>query len=109
MSRFKDAVAKDIKQVFINPLEFADQHDINGELVDCMIDSDILKERNAQTYAEFAEGVNLAQKVIYVALADLPQSPIRGELFFLDGKRFIVDDVAENDGMLEITIGANDT
>lgn len=108
MSAFKDAVAADIKGVFLNPLEFADEHLINGQRVTAMVDSDIIKERNAPTAAEYAEGVFLEEKLVYVAEGDLLRRPVKGELFRLDGERYLVKEVAENDGVLEITIISNE-
>lgn len=109
MSRFKDAVAKDIKAVFINADEFAETHNINGVDVVCVVDTDIMQERNSNSYSEFAEGVYQHQAMIFVSAADLPERPVKGEIFRLDGELYLVAECAENDGMLEITIEANDT
>ena len=38
MSAFKDFVAADVKNVFINPEEFAEEHEIGHELVPCILD-----------------------------------------------------------------------
>jgi hypothetical protein len=109
MTRFKDAVAADIKGTFINALEFADLHDINGTELLCVIDGDIIQERNARTYSEYAEGVFKSQKMVFVAVDDLPERPVKGEIFRLDGELYMVDECAENMGVLEITIEANDS
>lgn len=109
MSAFKDAVAADIKRTFINALEFADLHDINGTEVLAVVDRDVLEERNARSYAEYAEGVYSAQIKVYVDAADMPNRPVRGALFRLDGERYLVDECGENMGVLEITIEANET
>lgn len=45
--------------------------------------------------------------MIFVAKNDLPRVPVKGELLRLDGERYLVDEVAENMGMLEITIQDN--
>ena len=37
------------------------------------------------------------------------ERPVKGELFFLDNERYIVDRCNENMGILEITIEANDS
>ena len=109
MSRFKDAVAADIKAVFINGLEFADEHDINGETVMAVVDGDIIQERNSSSYSEYPEGVFQQQIMVFVSADDLPERPVKGELFFLDNERYIVDRCNENMGILEITIEANDS
>ncbi|AHN84823.1 ATP-binding sugar transporter family protein [Vibrio phage phi 2] len=107
MSAFKDAVANDIKAVFINGLEFADEHTINGQTVTCVVDRDEIKERGTPSASEYAEGVFIEQVMIFVAKNDLPRVPVKGELLRLDGERYLVDEVAENMGMLEITIQDN--
>ena len=110
MSRFKDFVAKDIVSTFINADEFAEAHNINGvDGIICVIDSDIIQERNSQSYSEYSEGVFQTQVMVFVAASELPERPVKGEIFRLDGDLYQVFECAENDGMLEITIQANDT
>lgn len=108
MSAFKDAIAADKKAVFINGDEFADNHNINGVDVVCVVDGDLITERNARTYAEYAEGVFKAQITIFVDADDLPARPVKGEGIRFDGNYFSVDDCVENMGILEITLGANE-
>lgn len=108
MSRFKDQVAADIKQVFINPLEFASLHNIDGQDVNAVIDRDVIKERQAPTAAEYAEGVYKDEMLVYVATGDLRRTPVKGQIFRLDGEIYLVAEVAENMGVLEITIEANE-
>lgn len=108
MSAFKDAIAADKKAVFINGDEFADTHNINGVDVVCVVDGDLITERNAKTYAEYAEGVFKSQITIFVDAADLPQRPVKGEGIRFDGEYFSVDECIENAGIYEITLGAND-
>lgn len=108
MSAFKDAVAADIKRVFINPLEFADWHNINGDNVLAVVDRDVIKERQRPTAAEYAEGVFLEEILVYVDASDLSRKPVKGEIFRLDGEMFLVVEVGENMGVLEITITSNE-
>lgn len=108
MSRFKDAVAADKKSVFINGDEFADSHNINGVDVLCVVDGDLINERNARTYAEYSEGVFKSQLTIFVDAEDLPARPVKGEGIRFDGDYYSVDECIENAGILEITLGAND-
>ena len=110
MSRFKEFVATDISQTFINGDEFAEPHNINGvDDIMCVIDDDIIQERSSYSYSEYAEGVFQSQKMVFVSVADLPERPVKGELFRLDGELYQVFECVENNGMLEITIQANDT
>lgn len=109
MTTFKGAVQADIDNTFLNVSEFADWHDVNGEQVNCVVDKDILQERKSAGSSEFTPGVFQHQILVYVAAADLPRRPVRDELFRLDGDRYLVADCAENMGMLEVTLEANDT
>lgn len=108
MSAFKDAVNADIKRVFINLLEFADQHNINGQMVDAVIDRDVIKERQPPTASEYSEGIFLEEILVYVAADDLQRKPVKGEIFRLDNEMYLVKEVAENMGVLEITITSNE-
>lgn len=111
MSDFKDAIAADIHNTFINDFEFAEEHDINGELVTCVVDENKINDLNARQSmgTGYVDGVFVKQVLIFVAEADLPRAPVRGELIRLDGERYLVDDVATNSGMLEIRIEANES
>lgn len=108
MSAFKDAVNADINNVFINALEFAEPHNINGKLINCVVDDDILEERLSRTNQEYFDGVFKHRRLVFVEANELPHVPVVGELFRLDGKRYTVANVAENMGVLDITIESND-
>lgn len=103
-SAFKAQVKNDIKMTFLNSLEFADWHDIDGARVLCMLDSDIIQERNARTQSDYAEGVFEENIVLYIQETDLPRRPVREEVMFVDGRRYFVTHVAENIGVLEVTL-----
>lgn len=104
MSAFKDAVAADIKRVFINPLEFADAHEINGQTVQAVIDSDVLKERQTPTATDYAEGVMMGELLVYVSYDDIGRRPVRGEQMTIDGVIYYVVESVVNMGVLEITV-----
>lgn len=107
MSAFKDAVKADLKGVFINLDEFADVHLINGEKVEAVIDRDVLKERPNLTTSTEAKAIFAEEIHIYVAYDDLPKKPVKGQILDLDGTIYLVQEVHENMGILEITIAAN--
>lgn len=106
---FKDQVEKDIKAVFINPLEFADMHNINGVNMLCVVDKDQFIERTTPSYAEYAEGVFKDLLHIYVDIKDMARRPVKGEVLRLDGEIYLVQSVFEDMGMYEITVEANET
>ena len=102
MSRFKAAVQNDIKGTFLNMDEFADTHVINGVTVQCVIDTDIISEGHPEL-----QGVFLNTLTIYVSASDIT-APVEGELLYLDSKMHIVRRVSEEQGMLVITVEANE-
>lgn len=108
---FKDAVAADVKNVFINGLEFAEEHDIDGNLIQVVIDDDVLDERSGRDGGglPYADGVFRSMKKLYLAEEDLPRRPVKGELLSLDDEHYLVDECVSNMGVLEITIEANET
>lgn len=110
MSAFKDAIAADIHDTFLNALEFADLHNINGTDINCVVDENTLEDRSNRSSegTGYVDGVFVKRVLLFVAESDLPRVPVRGELLRLDGERYLVDDVATNAGVLEIRIEANE-
>ena len=101
MSAFKDAIAKDIKSVFINMDEFAYEHDLNGKMVRCVVDKDVVDGAKG-TVANPLYGVFLSAITIYVDAKDMDSKPVEGELLSLDKKRYRVRNVSVEDGILVI-------
>lgn len=109
MSAFKDAVSADIKAVFINDLEFADTYNINGDQVRAVVDRDILQERPRISSSADAQAVFEEEIRIYIEASDMKRKPVEGEILRLDGTIFLVSEVHDNMGVLEITIKANES
>lgn len=104
MSAFKDAVAADIKGVFINSDEFAETHNLNGKSVLCVVDKNsIIEGRDGKI-----EGVFLNSLSIHVSKDDLDSIPIEGEWLSIDGSFHIVRSVSEEMGVLVILAEANE-
>lgn len=100
---FKDVIARDLN-TFINLDEFAEKHLIKGESVVCVIDSDVLAQRNGGT--EF--GIDELDIVVYAKTELLEQKGIHrtgyGSHIDVDGRIYTVMSWAENMGMSEITL-----
>ena len=92
---FKDCVAGDIHGVFLNRMEFADTHTIDGREMDAVVDDDALLERDA------ARG-----GLIYVAKADYGGRPPSGKRLNLDGREYRVVQADDAAGVLSIEIEA---
>lgn len=103
----KDNIQRDIGKIFFRTDDFASSHVIDGVAIDCVIDSDIIKERQGRSSSEFAEGVYSGEKVIYCKASDM-DTPSRGQVIDVDSEIFQVTAVDVVDGVLEITIISNE-
>lgn len=107
MSRFRDAVKKDIDSVFLNQDEFADVHSLDGERVLCVVTEDVTSEAGSNSRSYAHEGVFLKTRTVQVKAASLSRRPVEGELWDIDGELHFVHRVSEEEGMLVVTTEAN--
>lgn len=103
----KDIILQDLN-IFFNVDEFADLHEVNGQQMPVVFDADILKQR--ASYRDIPiDGVYYAKLVVFVKTASLGKPPVIGSVLRLDGNIFLVSDVSEANGILELTLEANET
>lgn len=107
MNSFKEVIAQDISAIFLNEKEFADTYNIDGKDILAVIDTDLIHERNKRSYAEFAEGINQGQIILFVSRKDFPVLPVKDQSMKINGNNYIVDEVSDNVGVLEITLTVN--
>ena len=91
MSAFKDIIARDVHQTFLNPDEFSDIHKVNGKDMPVQIDTNEQIEREKRMNQN-VDGVYTNQKLIYVAASDFGAMPKQGAVLNLDGKIYRVAD-----------------
>lgn len=103
MKGFKDFVAQDIDDVFLNQLEFADCHDIDGVRMFCVIDNDVTQGADTQL-----EGVYLNAIRIHVRAGVLPKRPIENEPMTVDDRLYFVRSVSDEMGCWVIVAEANE-
>jgi hypothetical protein len=108
---FKDVIADDNKNIFLNMDEFAETHSIDGKEMPCIIDNNEMLERekryrNSKT---FAEGIYVKSLLIYVNAVDFGAMPAVGRALTFDQKRYIVTDAVNEDGIYSISLEANKT
>ena len=108
MSAFKDMLAEDLTNVFINADEFADEHEINGETILCVVQSPTEQEKFLQglDYRGF-EGVRGQTLVVHVKKELFGEVPAEGEVISLDGEPMLVDSCVDDMGLLSITLHFN--
>lgn len=110
---FKESLYKDLP-TFLNVNEFADKHKLTVRGVDyldveCSVDKDIIDSANVkQASSRYdREGVFERQIKLFVKSADI-EKPVEDEQLFIDEEMYIVTNVSENIGMLEIDLQRND-
>lgn len=106
MSAFKDIIANDVHQTFLNIDEFSDTHKVNGKNMPVQIDTNEQIEREKRMNQN-ADGIYTNQKLIYVAASDFGPMPKQGAILNLDGKIYRVADAVDEYGIYSITIEAN--
>lgn len=98
---------QDIKNVFLNLSEFADDHTLNGKKVSAIIDDDMLDgEINVKFHGQQqqrAAGLYNGGIALYISKSDFGK-PKPGAILELDGRRYTVISTSEQDGMYKINI-----
>jgi hypothetical protein len=104
---FKDLVAADISNVFLNRQEFADKHTIDGVEMTVVVDENELLERDKAKMGTHTDGLYKARRLIYVSRQEFGPRPAVGKQLNFDGRPFRVEDCTEEAGMLAITLEAS--
>ena len=99
---FKDEIANDLNNVFLNIDEFAETHIVEGKEILCVLDNDSLKAR--QGSAEI--GIDESTLLLFANIDDLPKKQ-KGGLLNVDHKEYMIDDWKVNFGMVEIVLHRN--
>ena len=107
MSTFKECLEQDL-DTFINMDEFAEEHDLNGTMTLCVVqsptDRDIfLQQRDLQGF----DGIYGKQVIVHVKKSDLPELPPEQQVFRLDGETYMVSEVIDEVGMVTIVLHGN--
>lgn len=103
---FKEAIASDVHEVFMNTEEFSDLHTVNGVQMAVQIDDNEQIEREKR-FSQNMDGVFTNQKLIYVAADDFGPLPKQGTILRLDNRTYSVADAISEDGVHSITLEAN--
>ena len=111
MSAFKDIVADDMDDVFLNGDEFAEEHNLNGTDCLCIVESPTTQKGLTNSgEGEKYKGYDAVHgATAHIKKADIGEMPVEDQDFTLDGEMFIVDSCVEHMGMLTIGLKANIT
>lgn len=107
MPTFKGFLDSDLDS-FFNLDEFAETHIIDGREITAIIEEDVSKIRSLNKADQY-DGVYLDEIILYVKSSDLDERPVYGQRMKIDRKLFYVTKCTESAGMLEITLGANES
>ena len=101
---FKECIAADVSNVFLNRLEFADTHTVNGKKMAVLVDENELLERDKAKLG--ANVVYKSRRLIYVAQKDFGRRPAIKAVLTMDGQAFRVADCTAEAGILAIELEA---
>lgn len=102
---FKDQLANDIEKVFLNDEDFAEEHEIEGTLVTCVLNSDTAdKIKDGRILGQIE-----ADAVIFGKASDFPKQRGPESIINVDGREMIVVKWAVSMGMAEIALRQNCT
>lgn len=103
---FKEAMQRDIDDVFFNIEEFSDNHTIDGVQMPAMIDDmeNIEREKKMKSHMD---GIYARQILLYVKASAFGSLPAQGRLIALDNRRYTVVDATDEGGVYTITLEAN--
>ena len=109
---FKEQIAKDNQNIFLNLDEFGEIHLVNDKKMPVLIDSyeQIDREKRYQfRHSLYADGVYLKEILIYVKASDFGGLPKVKSIVKLDGRSYTVSDAINEDGIYSISLEANKT
>jgi hypothetical protein len=108
---FKDQIAHDIKNTFINPREFGELADIDGEEKIIVFDNDVVNDRprlfSTSNRDSYAQGVYQSLITFFIDKDELGYTPVEQQQMKFNGDTCIVTTVSENMGVFEITLESN--
>lgn len=97
---FKDKLQSDLDNVFLNPDEFGELHEIEGNEVICVFDDMTLSERTGGSELIMSQSSIL----LYAKTTDLPPRRGYGESLLVDSVDYMVVRWDEDMGMSSITL-----
>ena len=103
---FKEYVAKDVENIFVNEKEFSEFVTINGVSVCVSIDNDKLSQK---AFTDF-DGVVIGDILFYISASEFKKIPLMkkepkvDDALMFNGKPCIVINVVENFGMYQIAL-----
>lgn len=110
MNALKEDLNEDLRDVFFDVDEFAEEHDLNGTVCLCVVGKPRTEEKyiRGATYDAY-EGIHGASVTVHVESRLLPEIPVEGMRFDLDGEIMLVDSCTHEAGLLSIALKGHDS
>ena len=110
MNTFKEDLADDLRDVFFDVDEFAEEHDLNGTVCLCVLEKPRTEEKyiRGATYDAY-EGIHGASVTVHVESRLLKEIPVEGMRFDLDGEVMLVDSCTHEAGLISIALKGHDS
>lgn len=102
---FKKMMQRDVKKVFLNVKEYADLINIDGVIYQCIVMEDEFTHEMA--VSKQLDGVFMQNTHILIDTLDIKTPPVDGQRVVLKNKPYYVANVQNEYGILNITLGAN--
>ena len=103
MAGFKDMVAADRSNIFLDVEFFGEMYRIEGKLIPLVLDNDELKERQGGQDLAVAESGTL----FYARSEDLPSRRSPGQNLNVNGRECVVDAWSEEMGITTVVLREN--
>lgn len=103
---FKEMLRRDVKEIFLNPAEFGEEHTVNGKKMMVIIDDNELTERGKSGKAHM-DGIYKKQTLVFVSALGFGPLPGPGKPVVIDGTHFIVTDSLNEGGVYSLHLEAN--
>jgi len=104
MPKFRDFLKTDLN-TFINSDEFATNHNVNGNEINIVIDTEFLKERSRKM--SDPDGTYKEEILFHVKKDDFEGEPAIRSILKLDNTIYRISDVQEDEYMYTITLVGN--
>lgn len=102
-----DLIKADIDNVFFNSADFAEEHELNGLNVMCIVDNDALNRRTAQIVLDELSSIGKTEISIFIATASIAKKLMAGSAVIFDGRQYVINNLYENDGITELMLEQN--
>ncbi len=107
MPTLKDVIQNDIKNVFMNDLEFAENMNINDKSMKAIIDNiEQLEREKRYSSKQDIDGIFKKRIMLYVSESEFGMMPAINSQVKIEKDKYKVKDAINEDGILSVTLEA---